>query len=263
MRSEQVYRLLEELFPQDAFAMIPEVGNSTGANCRRHIDAVVMSLYPSRGLNIYGIEIKVSRSDWIRERDNPKKADEIAQFCDGFYLAISDATVALLPEVPDTWGLISCATGKAKIIRHAPKLNPEPLTRGFVAAMLRRAQAFTRSDDFVAQVRNEESTKQKASWEAFYKKQYEDAKKEATECVAAVQRLSDALEINLRGCFRGCGWDFERNVATVKAAIALSREPERLLAEVDRLERASQNAIKATSNARELLSASLKQGGAA
>ena len=50
-----------------------EVGNSTGADCRRHADAVAINAYPSRGFEVRGFEIKVSRSDlqsygWTRDR---------------------------------------------------------------------------------------------------------------------------------------------------------------------------------------------------
>ncbi len=158
-----VYNLLAELWPKGAFAMMPEVGNATGARTRRHADAVVMSLWPSRGLWLAGVEIKVSRSDWLSELRNPAKADEIAAFCDHWYVAVSEAKIIAEGELPKTWGLIACDSGKAKIIKAAPELTAKPIDRGFVAAMLRRATEFVAPDQWVADklhaIREEARTK--------------------------------------------------------------------------------------------------------
>ena len=50
-------------------------------------DAVIMSLWPSRGLELHGVEIKVSRADWKREAADPAKAEAIAAYCDAGELA--------------------------------------------------------------------------------------------------------------------------------------------------------------------------------
>ena len=52
-----------------------EVGNGTGARLRRHADAVAICNYPSRGYEIRGFEIKVSRNDLKSELDNCAKAE--------------------------------------------------------------------------------------------------------------------------------------------------------------------------------------------
>lgn len=48
------------------WAIMWEVGEGTGAASGRYADAVMMSLWPSRGLELHGVEIKVSKSDWKR-----------------------------------------------------------------------------------------------------------------------------------------------------------------------------------------------------
>jgi len=118
---------------------LEEVGNSTGSNCRRHADAVAMNLWPSRGMEIHGIEIKVSRSDWLRELSNPKKADDVACYCDRWWLAVSDEKIVQTGELPATWGLYVFTAGKLVCKVEAALLQAEPLNRGFVGAMLRRA----------------------------------------------------------------------------------------------------------------------------
>lgn len=255
MTSSNVYRLLCDLFPKEQYAILPEVANSTGSNRKRHIDAVVMSLYPSRGLDIYGIEIKVSRSDWVRERDNPAKAEEIANHCDGFYLAVSDASIVHAGELPTGWGLISCSSGEAKIVTRCTKTTPSNLSRGFVAAMLRRAQEYTRPDELAQEIRHQESLKQSASWEAWAKKQVEQARKEATECAAAVNKLSDELGINLRGFLPGGGgWmEKDRNLAAAKASLLASRNAEQINSQIANLEHAAREALRAMGDVRKQL----------
>lgn len=149
-----VFRLLHDLWPKNGYAILGEVGNSTGSRTRRHADAVVMSLWPSRGLDVYGVEIKVSRSDWLSELANPEKADEIARYCDGWYVAVARREIVGDTELPKTWGLIACDGGKAKIVKAAPTLTPKPLDRGFVAAMLRRAAEFHVPEKWLEEERN-------------------------------------------------------------------------------------------------------------
>ena len=65
------------------YAVMWEVGRATGAvTNQRYADAVIMGLWPSRGLELHGVEIKVSRSDWRREAADPMKAEAIAAYCD-------------------------------------------------------------------------------------------------------------------------------------------------------------------------------------
>lgn len=122
-----------------AFALFEEVGNGTGANCRRHADAVAVGLWPSRGLDIEGIEIKVSRTDWLSELAKPQKADEIAKFCDRWWLAVGDAEIVKPGELPSNWGLLVLSGAKMVCKVEAPKLEPQGAARGFIAALLRRA----------------------------------------------------------------------------------------------------------------------------
>jgi hypothetical protein len=60
--------LLAARYCAPAWAIFYEVANATGANGSRYADAVAMSLYPSRGLELHGFEVKKSRWDWVRER---------------------------------------------------------------------------------------------------------------------------------------------------------------------------------------------------
>lgn len=117
------------------WACFREVANATGAACKRHADFVAMGLWPSRGMEIIGIECKVSRSDWLSELRKPEKAEAVYQYCDRWYLAVSDASIVKAGELPPTWGLMVLEGGKLKITE-GPKLTPAPLSKGFVASLL-------------------------------------------------------------------------------------------------------------------------------
>lgn len=128
-------------FAGSAWAVLEQVSNSTGSvgGRKRWLDLVAMSLWPSRGLELHGVEVKVSRSDWRRERDDPSKADDVAKYCHRFYVA-APAGVVPLDEVPPAWGLIEITDkAKTKVAKKAELLEPKPPTWVFVAALLRRA----------------------------------------------------------------------------------------------------------------------------
>lgn len=129
---------LRKRYAAPEFALFEEVRNGTGGYGTRSADAVAMGLWPSRGIEIHGIEIKVRRSDWLSELKNPQKADEIAQYCDRWWLAVGDETVVKSGELPATWGLV-VLRGDVLVQRiEAPALSPIPPSRMFIAALLRR-----------------------------------------------------------------------------------------------------------------------------
>jgi hypothetical protein len=147
MSASVVRAALQERFCKPEWALFFEVANGTGANIRRFADAVAMNLFPSRGLEVHGFEIKVSRSDWQRELKDPNKAETIWKYCDHWWIA-APAGIVRKDELPPTWGLLELAeakglvngaSGKLRIAVQAPKLEPQDLTRSFVAALLRRA----------------------------------------------------------------------------------------------------------------------------
>ena len=121
------------------WAIMWEVGEGTGAASGRYADAVMMSLWPSRGLELHGVEIKVSRSDWRRESADPTKAEAIAKFCDRWWVHTAPGVVDDLSDVPPAWGLREFDGKVWRTIREAEKTDAAAITRPFLAALLRRA----------------------------------------------------------------------------------------------------------------------------
>lgn len=129
---------LRAAFPSPEYALFFEVSNAAGFSRSRSADAIAMGLWPSRGLNLTGIEIKTARSDWLRELKNPAKAEAFVKYCDRWMIATVPGVVAS-GELPPTWGLMVLEKGKWNRVVEAPKLEPIPITRSFLAAILRRA----------------------------------------------------------------------------------------------------------------------------
>lgn len=130
---------LRKRYAMPEWVLMEEVRDAAGFESSRSADGIAMSMWPSRGLEINGFEIKASRSDWLRELKNPEKAEAIAAYCDRWWIvALKDLVKA--EELPAGWGLMELqANGSLKEIKRAPaRENVKPITRTFMAAMMRR-----------------------------------------------------------------------------------------------------------------------------
>ena len=136
-----IEQLLAERFCPPEWAFLPQISNGTGASHRRTADAIAFNCYPSRGLELHGFEIKVSRSDWLRELQNPDKSIAVQRYCDRWWIVISDKKIVLPGELPPTWGLMAPHGKGLRALTPAPQLEAESLSREFIASMLRKAAA--------------------------------------------------------------------------------------------------------------------------
>lgn len=137
MTEADILAALDAAYPPPAWAFIPQVRNGTGIGTGRTADAIAMSLWPSRGLEVIGYEVKVARADWLRELRNPEKAETIFGYCDRWYVIAPEGIIAR-GELPPTWGQKVFRAGRIETEVEAPKLIPVALDRIFVAAIMRR-----------------------------------------------------------------------------------------------------------------------------
>ncbi len=225
----QVYAALVKLFAPPEYAVLPGVADTTGSGRSRTIDAIVMSLWPSRGLTIEAVEIKVTRNDLRRELGNPSKAEPIAKYVDHFWLAVGDAGI-VQEDLPRTWGLlVPGKAGKLKITKQAPKLKPEPISRGFLAAILRRANEALEGDLVRKRIRGEilaevNETMTALRSQAMTKIQARELK-QLREKAQQVERFEQLAGIRFAAWREG---EAERAAATVKTLLEAGAE--RLLA---------------------------------
>ena len=183
MTTSQLEALVKAKFSMPEYATFLNVANGTGANANRFADVVSMSVWPSRGLRLHGMELKVSRSDWQKELGKPDKAESIFGFCDYWWLVIGDEKIVQTGELPEPWGLM-IATGKGlKVFKEAPKLGPKPISRVFLEALLRRAKEQEADKEALA-----------AQFEAGRKRGEEDEKRNRNYRLLEVERVQKNLD---------------------------------------------------------------------
>lgn len=83
-----------------------------------------------------GVEVKVQRSDWVRELKDPGKSAEIQRFCDYWWVAAPEGVVEP-GEVPEQWGYAEVTKRRVRTIKDAPRLEREEWTPEFIASILR------------------------------------------------------------------------------------------------------------------------------
>jgi hypothetical protein len=137
--AESVWPYLQKRFPSGQYALLQEVSDAAGFSRSRSADGIAMSLWPSRGLGIEGIEVKSFRSDWLRELKDPKKAENVFKYCDRWWLVTADDNVAKMEEIPLTWGWMTVKGKRMITIKEAPALTPIAVDKTFIAAMMKRA----------------------------------------------------------------------------------------------------------------------------
>lgn len=192
-----IWSILRSRYPENQYALMKEVSDAAGFNRSNSADYIAVSLWPSRGLGIYGIELKSFRSDWLNELKKPAKAENIFQYCDYFYLLTSDETIAKLEEIPPTWGWLCIKGSRIFTKKEAPKLNPKPVSKNFIAAMLKRAcdrSQFVHKDSIQDEIkRSYEQGKNENE------RNYNYLKKEIQELKLAISEFETASGIQFRG----------------------------------------------------------------
>lgn len=208
-------------YPSSAYAVLFEVANATGFGCNRHADALVMSLWPSRGLHVTGFEFKASRSDWIKELKDPAKAEAVAQYCDFWTLAVSDEDIVKPGELPIGWGLMAVSGKTLKTITAPTRLEAKPWTREFQAAVLRSVAEPVAAIDYVAlNVAREEGRKEAAETAERREKEWE---KQFRDLLKKVDEFESLTGISIQSRWGGIG---ARTVKTALMALADGRHSE-------------------------------------
>ena len=159
MKASHIKAALRMRYTAPQYATLEEVRNATGRIKRRRVinkitgdvttdrpryaDMIAVGLWPSLGLEILGFEVKTTRADWLKEISDEKKAVAVQQYCDRWYLVVphkNHEKIVRAGELPDTWGMLTVdETGTVREIVDAPKLDAQPVTRAFLASMIRNA----------------------------------------------------------------------------------------------------------------------------
>lgn len=141
MTESDIYEAIAAAHCPPEWACFRDVANATGWAGARRADAVAMNLYPSRGLEVRGFEIKTDRGDLRRELSDPDKAELIAKYCNTWWLAVPKG-LCDKDDVPLSWGIMEVGekglrTKRSAVPRQADEVTT--LNRPFVAALARAA----------------------------------------------------------------------------------------------------------------------------
>lgn len=213
METKELLEKLAKKYPKPGWVFIPNVRNSTGfPGTLRTADAIAMGLWPSRGLHLHGFELKISRSDWMRELKDPEKAEEISQYCDFWWLVLSEEKLIEPGEVPATWGIMIAngRGGAVKVIREATQRANPIVPPWFLASLLRSATEGTVPEAMIATRLEEEFERGKQSnqWEIT---QARMGQENAEKAVAEFEKVS-GIKID--------GWGAGRLGYAVKLVLA-------------------------------------------
>lgn len=135
MKAIDIKQSLQKRYDPQQWALFFEVPDSTGGHDRR-ADAMAFNLWPSRGLETLGFEIKVFRSDWLNELKSEKSAN-LQKFCDQWFI-VAPAGIVKTEELPKSWGLLEVnEAGEIRQKIKAQKLKPIKFDPNFTMSLLR------------------------------------------------------------------------------------------------------------------------------
>jgi len=157
--------LVRDRYHYRDFVVIEQVRSGLGQRVRI-ADVLAMGLWKSRDLFIHGMEVKTHRTDWLSELEKPEKAEEIAQFCDYWWIVVEDPTVARKEELPVNWGLYIAEGSRLNVAVEAKPLQAKPPDREFLCSIVKRLV----SEDFARPPEEALKAEQKRGHEEGYAK---------------------------------------------------------------------------------------------
>lgn len=150
-KAEDLVKLIRAKYPEERGAynthvVLEQVAAGTGNMANRWVDVVVFNMWRMHGLRRMAFEIKVSRSDFLRELKQPDKYEWCMQYFHEFwYVAPKD--VIKLEDLPIGVGWLyprgkQLCTAREAVTNFTPKLDDEIL-----ASFMRSSwKAITRSN---------------------------------------------------------------------------------------------------------------------
>jgi hypothetical protein len=105
----------------------------------RTADFIAIDTWESKGLEIHGHEVKVSRSDWLHELADPTKAEAFKRYCNRWWLVVPDESIVRKGELPAGWGLLALRGGLLYAVHRAPALDPLPMPKPIWISLMRSA----------------------------------------------------------------------------------------------------------------------------
>lgn len=155
--ADEIIELLRDRYGKggaERYVFAEQVAPSTGFSRRATwIDAMVFSLWPSDGLYRQAFEVKVARSDFLKEINTSEKNRWFKDHSHMFWYATAPGVVVSPDEVPEGCGWLLAQKGRLVVKKQASKRDvPNEISSEFFAAVA-RALANERSKVEVKAVR--------------------------------------------------------------------------------------------------------------
>ncbi len=140
INAKRIVELLRaERHAGEEWSTFTEVRNATGFTDPRYMDLFAVNVWPSKAYRSVAYEVKVDRSDFMKEILDPTKrelAETVAMEC---WFATPSGLVQK-DEVPEGWGLVTISTtGQLKTLKMPRQRKPKAWDMGFIASLLRKA----------------------------------------------------------------------------------------------------------------------------
>lgn len=132
----QITALLQHRHAAPEWGNFVQLPSNTGG-INRYLDFYAINLWHSKRYLKIAYEIKVSRSDFNHELDNPLKRRFAETVADECYFAMPINMVSP-DEIPQGWGLIEMNKGGLRVKKRATQRAIENLPMSFIASLARR-----------------------------------------------------------------------------------------------------------------------------
>lgn len=255
LTSFDLEQMIRKRHSGDAWVVLGEVSNSTGFARSRSADVVALGTWPSRGLDLHGFEIKVSRSDLLSELAKPEKADGVGKYCSYWWLVVSDAKIVDGVAIPGTWGVLAPRNRILREIKRPEKLEARPWTPAFAASLIRN---YSRG-----MVSVKELEKERVERDAIIREEVKKARDRDESQSGANLKAYERLQERVRVAEQIIGCDFSRwDLDILRAGVAIAKSgcnPSRMLGAVAHVKIHAENAIKAAVYAEEAIGKYLSQ----
>jgi hypothetical protein len=159
MNADDLYEALKRRHPLPEWILVRELRIGTGyssgewdgrkwkrAKMQQRIDAWALNCYPSKDFIKIAYEIKVSRSDFLNEKNDPEKRKAALEISDLFYFVAPRGLIAPMELPKDCGLLVVYDSGRSEILQEAPKRQAERLDWRLVASVLRNVMKARKED---------------------------------------------------------------------------------------------------------------------
>lgn len=143
-----------------SWVFLRQVPNGTSSRKTNTADAIAVGCWGSTGIELTGYEMKISRSDFLSELQDIKKAEAFTKHCHYWFIAAPDG-IAKPEELPANWGLVVVSVDQdgvysSRVRKPATRNNDAKLDYYFFAAVLRKARRDCPVEEELRKIRKRE-----------------------------------------------------------------------------------------------------------